>query len=74
MAEIKYEVTKTLGALAEPVNGYAKELNLVSWNDRPAVYDIRPWNESHERMGKGITLNKEEIKALKELLNKIELD
>lgn len=42
------------------------------WNDRAPKYDLRDW--SPERgMGKGVTLSKEELPALKELLNSIEL-
>ena len=74
MAEIKYEVVKELGVLSETGNGWTKEINLVSWNDRSPVYDIRTWSEGKDRMGKGITLNAEEIKELKALLNSIELE
>ena len=42
---------------------------MVSWNEREPVYDIRTWNPSHDRMGKGITLSQDEIMTLKELLN-----
>jgi hypothetical protein len=31
------------------------------------------WGSDGEKMGKGVTLSKEELLALKELLNKIEL-
>ncbi len=73
MAELKYEVTEKLGVLSETGNGWTKELNLVSWNDREPVYDIRTWNEGHDRMGKGITLSMDEIKTLKDLLNQLEI-
>ncbi|MCI5840240.1 MAG: PC4/YdbC family ssDNA-binding protein, partial [Peptoniphilaceae bacterium] len=46
-----------------------KEINLVSWNDGEAKYDIRNWNPEHSRMSKGVTLTKEETKILKEVLN-----
>ena len=74
MAEIKYEVVKEIGVLSETGNGWTKEINLVSWNDRSPVYDIRTWSEGKDRMGKGITLNSEEIEELKSLLNSMELD
>jgi hypothetical protein len=53
--------------------GWAKELNLIRWNEREPKYDIREWSPDGEKMGKGVTLTKEELMALKELLNKIEL-
>lgn len=73
MAELKYEIAEKLGVLGETGNGWTKELNLVSWNDREPVYDIRTWNEGHDRMGKGITLSMDEVKELKELLNKLDV-
>ena len=70
MAELKYEITEKLGVLSEAENGWTKELNIVSWNEREPVYDIRTWSPNHERMGKGITLALDEIKTLKEILDK----
>lgn len=69
MAEIKYEVVKEIGVLSEGSNGWRKELNLVSWNDRAPKYDIRDWDENHEKMGKGITLSENEMKKLVDLMN-----
>lgn len=74
MADIKYEITKTIGVLSEGSKGWLKEINLVSWNDRQPKIDIRDWGPDHEKMGKGVTLNKEELIQLKELLNSIDLE
>lgn len=74
MSEIKYEIIKKVGVLSKSASGWAKELNLISWNDREAKYDIRDWSADAAKMGKGVTLSKEELLALKELLNTIELD
>ncbi|GMA98283.1 YdbC family protein [Pelosinus sp. IPA-1] len=68
MAEIKFEITEHIGVLSESAKGWTKELNLVSWNDKPPKYDLREWSPDHEKMGKGITLSKEEMAKLKELL------
>ena len=68
MAEIKFEITQSLGVLSENAKGWTKELNLVSWNDREPVYDLRTWSPDHSRMGKGITLTAAELAALAELL------
>ena len=73
MAEIKYEILKNIGVLSKASSGWSKEVNLISWNDRDAKYDIRDWSPDREKMGKGVTLSKEELIALKELLNSIEL-
>ena len=72
MPEIKYEVVKELGVLSETGNGWTKELNMVSWNDREPVYDLRTWSPDKERMGKGITLSVEEARELRDLLNSID--
>ncbi|MDD2447355.1 MAG: PC4/YdbC family ssDNA-binding protein [Tissierellia bacterium] len=74
MADIKYEIKETVGALSKNNKGWSKELNLISWNDREPKYDIREWAPEHIKMGKGVTFNTEEIKALRELLNGLELD
>lgn len=66
--ELKYEIVEELGVLSENEKGWRKELNLVSWNEREAKFDIRDWNSTHDRMSKGITLTKEETRALFELL------
>ena len=71
MPEIKYEIVKELGKLSETESGWAKELNLISWNDRAPVYDIRTWNSDHSRMGKGVTLTEAEMSALCELVKKL---
>lgn len=74
MAEIKFEITEKLGVLSESSKGWTKELNKVSWNEYPAKYDIREWDPDHQKMGKGITLSKEEMRLLKEIINGLELD
>ena len=69
MAELKYEIKKTLGVLGENAKGWTKELNLVSWNDREPKYDIREWSPDHDRMGKGVTLTDDEFLELKTIIS-----
>ncbi|HLO16265.1 MAG TPA: PC4/YdbC family ssDNA-binding protein [Anaerolineales bacterium] len=73
MSEIKYEIVKKVGVLSKSASGWAKELNLVSWNDREPKYDLRDWSADGTKMGKGVTLSREELLALKELLNTLDL-
>jgi len=73
MSEFKYEIIKKIGVLSKSASGWAKELNLISWNERDPKYDIREWSPDGQKMGKGVTLSKEELLALKELLNSMEL-
>lgn len=73
MAAIKYEIKETVGIISENNKGWSKELNLISWNERDPKFDIRDWSPEHEKMGKGVTLSKEELKVLREVLNNMEL-
>lgn len=68
MTEIKYEIIKNIAILSTSASGWRKELNLISWNDREPKYDLRDWSADHSKMGKGVTLTKEELLALKEFL------
>jgi hypothetical protein len=72
MSDIKFEIVKQLGVLSKSASGWAKELNLIRWNDREPKYDLRDWSADRAKMGKGVTLSREELLALKELLNSIE--
>ena len=64
MAEIKYEIVQEICVLSESARGWTKKLNLVSWNDREPKFDIREWAPEHSRMGKGVTLSKEEMQMI----------
>ena len=71
--EFKYEITEKLGILSENPNGWSRQFNMISWNDREPKFDIRDWAPGNEKMSKGISLTREEIKTLNELLNEMEL-
>jgi len=73
MSELKYEIVEEIMQLSESLRGWTKELNLVSWNERDPKYDLREWAPDHEKMGKGITLTSEELKKLRDSLNKLNL-
>lgn len=73
MSDIKYEIVKNAGVLSKSASGWSKELNLISWNDREPKYDLRDWSADRSKMGKGVTLTKEELLALRELLNSLDL-
>ena len=71
--DFSFSIEKNLGTLSEGKGGWKMELNLVAWGERPAKYDIRSWSPNHDKMGKGITFTKEELTALKQLLDSIDL-
>lgn len=54
-------------------NGWVKELNFISWNNREPVYDIRTWNQDYTKYGKGIMITPKQIFILKELLSEIDI-
>ena len=70
----KYQIYKHIGNISNPNNGWIKELNFISWNDREPVYDIRTWSPDHEKMGKGVTISAAEAKVLRDMLNALNLD
>ena len=71
--DISFKIIDSFGVLSESKAGWKTELNTVSWGDRPAKYDIRSWSPDHQKMGKGVTMTKEEITVLRDLLNKLDL-
>ena len=73
MSDIKFEIIKKIGVLSKSDKGWVKELNLISWNDRAPKYDIRDWSPDGKTMGKGVTLSTEELVALREFLNKMDV-
>jgi hypothetical protein len=73
MSDMTYEIVMQLGIISQSNSGWTKELNLIRWNDRPPKYDIRDWSADHSQMGRGVTLSREELLALRDLLNSWEL-
>lgn len=74
MADIKYEIVEKIGVLSENSKGWTKELNIISWNGAEPKYDLRDWAPEHEKMGKGTTMNKDELVKLKEILETINIE
>lgn len=68
MAEFRYEIMEELGVISENRSGWTRELNLVSWNGGEPKYDLRDWAPEHEKMGKGISMTKDEVFELLQLL------
>ena len=62
-----YKIEAELGVISENAQGWQTKLNLVSWNGRPAKYDVRSWSPDGEKMGKGVSLTEEEMNTLIEL-------
>ena len=67
--DFRYDIVEEIGVLSENAKGWRKELNLIAGNGATPKYDIREWAPEHEKMGKGVTLTKEELEALKKLIS-----
>lgn len=65
---ITMNVVKKLTVLRD-VNGYSKELRIVSWNQGEPKLDIREWKPD-DKCGRGITLSDEEGQLLLKALEK----
>ena len=75
MAEnFSYEFIGEHLKVSEGSGGWNLELNKISWNKKPAKYDLRSWSGDHQKMGKGVTLTAEELTKLRDLLNSIEIN
>ncbi|AVM42623.1 YdbC family protein [Fastidiosipila sanguinis] len=70
---VSFNIIESLGVLSTSTNGWTKEVNVVSWNDRPAKLDIRDWDPDHNKMSRGIGLNATEVAGLYELLQNTEI-
>ena len=55
-SDFKCEIVERLGVLSTDTKGWRKEINLISYNDKEPMIDIRTWSPEG-RMGKGETLN-----------------
>lgn len=68
-----YTIYKHIGNLSQPNNGWTKELNYISWDDREPVYDIRTWNAEHTEYGKGVTITAGQMVVLKKILEEMKM-
>lgn len=67
MSNFSYKIVRNITTISQRGN-WALELNLISWDGRPATFDLRKWNEDHTKMSKGISLTRDEVKALGKFL------
>lgn len=70
---ITFEIMEQIAVINTCPTGWTKELNVVRWNGGMPKYDIREWDEEHERMSRGVTFTESEMKALvKAMVNRKE--
>lgn len=71
--EITFEIVEHLGVFGKDTKGWTRELNKVAWNGGPAKFDVRNWDETHQRMGRGVTMTQQEMSEFKGLLKDMTL-
>lgn len=74
--EFTYDVKNDYGMLSENKD-YSLRLTKVSWNGGDPKFDLRSWckfGTEEQKASKGITLTVDEAKALRDLLNEIDLE
>ncbi|MDY2670213.1 MAG: PC4/YdbC family ssDNA-binding protein [Anaerovoracaceae bacterium] len=59
--DFSFTIEKHFGVLSTTGRGWLKEFNAVAWNGREAKYDIREWQPDHQKMSKGVTMTREEV-------------
>ncbi len=62
--EFEIKIVEHISTISEKTDLWPLELNLVSFNGEEPKYDLRRWNKSHTRMGRGTTLTLGELKVL----------
>ncbi len=72
--KITFTIEEELGDLSVASNGWKKQLTYTSWNGRNPKFDLRSWSDDHNAMTKGLTLTKEEMVKLREILNTIDFE
>ena len=73
MAELTYESTERIAVLSTNARGWERHLHEISWNGHPPKSDLRDWSPDGSPMAKCISLTAEELKALRDILNDMEL-
>lgn len=70
--EFTYEIKQEIGKISEARSGWAREVNIVSWNGGAPKLDVRDWSPDHSKMGKGISMTYDELRTLKALIEDLD--
>lgn len=69
-----FEIIEEFGELSRTESGWVKMVTTVSWYGKEPKLDIRTWKPDRTRPAKGgITLTIAEARALKRVLNKMDI-
>lgn len=65
---ICYNIVKPIARLSTSIDKdgerWTNELNLMTWNNGKLVFDVREWDENHDRCRVGVKLDYDEMKNL----------
>ena len=67
MSDFSYNIIQNIATISQR-GTWSLELSLISWGGRPVTGDLRKWNEDHSRLSKGLSLTRDEVKALGKFL------
>lgn len=71
MKDCTFNIEKHIATLSGNEGEVTKQINLVSWNGKPAVFDVRAWS-TQGKPYKGVTLTLDEVKAFKAAFDGLE--
>lgn len=73
MGRMEFSITECIGVLK--FGDYPIELNLIAWGAYAPKYDLRTWKRDGDKKipCRGLTLNLDELRALKHILDKMEV-
>lgn len=72
MNDCVFSIEKHIATLSGSGEKVTKQINLVSWRGKRSMFDIRAWS-SEGQPYKGLTLNTEEARVLRDALNGLDL-
>lgn len=71
MSVFKYEIKKHIATISAMNDGrFTLELNLISYGDNPARYDLRKWDRAANKMLRGVTFTADDAQKILEALQK----
>lgn len=67
-----YKIVRPVATVSEG-GSLVMELNLISYSGNDPKYDLRKWRtvDGNKKMQKGITMTPEELRDLRDILNKM---
>lgn len=70
---VTFELISHIGVLSEDNTDYVKEVNSVSWNNKPSMIEVRTWRyrDGEKVPLKGLCFTQSELIKLRDILNRM---